>query len=1018
MKLIRKLDHLLKVLSERIFTPLDLSVPLVYKAASHDERAAMVASNRQDWTPVTQDHLWGEPDGYYWFAGTVELPVEATGQRVFGRIEAAFGDVMGRSDPQCLVRLNGRIIQGGDANHREFPIDFDAAGGRKYDLMIEAGTIENRRQIGFAVTLHLHHAAVEEAYFDMKVPLDVARLLPADDPRRHFILRTLDEAINSVDFRPLQPERFLDSLERARTIAGRIYAAQDFEEKPVITATGHTHIDVAWLWRVRETRQKMARSMATALSLMQEFPDYRFMYNQCVLLDYLAEDYPELFERIRGEVQAGRFEIEGALWLEPDVNIASGESLVRHVLYGVQYHRDTFGIRPHMLWLPDTFGYSAALPQIMEKAGLDSFVTHKLSWNDTNRLPNEKFFWEGIDGTKAIAYFLTTQPYESQRINTTYCPNLKPSHVMGTWKRYGQQTAGGDLFLVYGFGDGGGGPTREMLHNIRRMEKGIPGCPKLEHGFMRPFFERLIDEMRKKPHNFPVWSGELYLEFHRGTLTSVAKNKRNNRLAENRLRELEALAVFVRLKTGAAYPLKELRALWDIVMLNQFHDILPGSSIGAVYDDSDRDYARFFEHAAELEQKLLAGMARGQSVFNLLGRKRSGVVELPAGQHGLQSIERADGRRADLTWVDNAAPATFSALPQAGEAVPPRDELRAAPAMLANGWIEAHFDEKGRLTGLLDRKSGRNTLKGGQCGNRLQAFRDYPAEFDAWDIDYDFEDQVFEIDRLVSVEVVESGPLRAALRFEWSYESSRIVQIVSLMAGARQLEFDTWIDWHEHHCLVKAAFPLALNTTASEAEIQFGHVRRASHRNTSWDAARYECVMQRWVSASEGDFGVALLNDCKYGYDAKGADIRLSLLRSPTYPWPDADQGEHRLGYAVLVHDGDIAAVHAAAEDFNLPLGVKPVAFERIGSMVSVDNPAIAVEAIKPAEDGQAIVMRLWEVSGTRQTAQMRFEFPVERIEAVDLLEENPVPLGDGSQPLPLVFKSFEIVTLKIFPAG
>ena len=1022
MKTIRKLDKLLSVLAEQIFQPIGMEVPLVYRQAASEERSNMVVSDRSGWTAVGRDHIWGEPDGYFWFGGRVVLPDGADGARIFGRIEAAFGNVMGRSDPQCLVRVDGRIVQGGDANHREFPLTLNAVSGQVLDLLIEAGTIEDRRQIGFAVTLHRHDAEVENVYYDLRVPLDVARLLDENDPRRHFILRVVEQAVDAIDLRPGNPERLAKSLDTARAIAAAIYQVADFEEKPVVVATGHTHIDVAWLWRVRETRQKMARSMATMLSLMDEFPDYRFMYNQCVLLDYLHEDYPELFDRIRGQFSAGRFEIEGALWLEPDVNIAGGEALVRHILYGVRYHQETFGIRPRMVWLPDTFGYTAALPQLMAKSGLDSFVTHKLSWNDTNRMPEEKLFWQGIDGSQVVAYFLTTQPYDSQSIGTTYCPNLKPTHVMGTWKRYGQQRIGGELFLVYGHGDGGGGPTREMLHNIRRMERGIPGCPKVEHGAMRPFFERLIAEMKTHPERYPVWVGEFYLEFHRGTLTSVAKNKRFNRLAEIALRELELMAVLAQRATGQAYPHARLRSLWDIVMLNQFHDILPGSSIGAVYEDSDRDYETFFMEAETLARELVSAIQVGTGVLNAAGRPRGGLVSSPLLEgRGVQRVVRADGSHEHAAWFDSVAPLSMVPLGEVLKAPVVADALSVSERRLANRHLEILFDDAGRIDRLVDRASGRLILKPGQAGNRLQAYRDRPAQYDAWDIDSDFEDQVFEIDDLVSVEVVEHGPLRAAIRFEWSYENSRVVQVVALEADARRVDFDTFVDWHEHNTLVKAGFPLALHVTAVDAEIQFGHVRRATHRNTSWDKARFECVMQRWVDVTEPDFGVAFLNDSKYGYDARGSDIRLTLLRSPTYPWPDADQGVHRFRYALMVHDGEKDAVHRAAEDFNMPLRIvagaeveRRPAEAATSALFTVATDGICVEAVKEAEDGSGIVVRLWEVTGRHWAADIMLAPDLTEVMLVDLLEEpiDRLPVENGH--LNLDFKPFDIISLKL----
>ncbi|MCD7060596.1 alpha-mannosidase [Pelagibacterium xiamenense] len=1000
----------------------------------HESRAQILGEPRDTWDDVDSDLVWGEPGSYTWFAGCTEIPRSAVGERIAMRVEAQFGYVMGRSDPQCLVRVNGQIAQGVDGNHREVLLTERAVAGEHFDILIEAGTIEDRRQLGFAVSLHIHDTQTEKVYYDLRVPVDVARLLPEDDARRHLILTHVNAALAEIDFRPGDPGRYRASLNRAERIAAQIYDAADFEKKPTIIATGHTHIDVAWLWRLRETRQKMARSMATALKLMEEYPDYRFMYNQGVLLDWLNEDYPELFARIKDRKTEGRFEIEGALWLEPDANITSGESFVRHILHGVHYHEETFGVRPRIVWLPDTFGYTAALPQLMALAGLDVFVTHKLSWNDTNRMPYETFFWQGIDGTRVPAYFLTTQPYTSTSIGTTYNPDLKPTHVMGTWKRYGQQALNDELFLVYGHGDGGGGPTREMLENVRRMERGIPGCPKVKHEPMRPFFDRLLKKMHADPASFPTWVGELYLEFHRGTLTSVAKNKRNNRLAENALREIEALAVLAMTARDHPYPAERLHKLWRIALLNQFHDILPGSSIGGVYEDSDRDYAAFFTEADTLLAELAGTLApEGEYVlFNVLPRRRNGLVTFPGADPQTivdggtsiptQTIHRPDGtveQAAPLVDVPATGIRNVSVKPSGQRATSTSTEFSISKRHIENAILAVALDEGGRIASVHDKRNGRDLILPGQPANRLQAFRDMPVAYDAWEIDPDFEDQSWEIDDLASAQVVETGPHRAAVRLEWRYERSRIVQIVALEAGSARLDFDTWIDWHEEHTLLKTAFPLNIKADRATAEIQFGHVERPTYRNTSWDRARFECAMHRWVDLSEPDFGAALLNDCKYGYDARDTTLRLTILRAPTDPWPEADRDQHRFRYGLFVHHGTFAAegVPAEAEAFNLPLRLLPGAVggaRATAELLSLSGHGVTVESIKRAEDGDGIVLRIWETRGYH--TETGFDLPPEfdTAQEVDLLEREPRPLPVAGQRVTLGLAPFQIRTIRL----
>jgi alpha-mannosidase len=524
--------------------------------------------------------------------------------------------------------------------------------------------------------------------------------------------------------------------------------------------------------------------------------------------------------------------------------------------------------------------------------------------------------------------------------------------------------------------------------------------------------------------------GELYLEYHRGTLTSVAKNKRNNRLAEQTLRELEVLAVLAQERLGLPYPAAQLHALWRIVLLNQFHDILPGTSIGGVFDDSDRDYAQFFEIAEQLRGELTGALAgKGRfGVLNALGRPRDGLLEFDAEQPSCltidgrsmasQVIHRADGRtRQGVLVKDLPATSVISVERAAGDYASGSGGLDVSARHLENGMIAARFDDKGHLVSLFDKRRGRETIKPGQAANRLQAYRDMPVEYDAWDIDDSFEDQIWEIDALVSAEVVETGPHRAAIRFEWRYERSRIVQIVSLEDDCDRLDFDGFVDWHEHDTLVKVAFPLDVLAQESTAEIQFGHVRRPSHANTSWDQARFETVMHRWVDVSEPDFGVAFVNDCKYGYDVRGSTVRLTLLKSPVYPWPEADQGEHHFRYAAIVHHGLLASdIPGRAEAYNLPLrlmagqGSEAAA----GPLMELDGQGATLEALKRSEDGTGLIARIWETHGRNGTVSVRLPDGTSRAQIVNLLERNPQPLTIEDGKVQLALAPFQIVTLKL----
>jgi alpha-mannosidase len=530
-----------------------------------------------------------------------------------------------------------------------------------------------------------------------------------------------------------------------------------------------------------------------------------------------------------------------------------------------------------------------------------------------------------------------------------------------------------------------------------------------------------VDRMRREPEAFPRWVGELYLEYHRGTLTSVAKNKQNNRRAEQALHVLELLGVLAR-QQGVDYPHDELEQLWEVVLLNQFHDILPGTSIGPVYDDSDTEYAGFFAQAEALQRRLAGALAERGSyvVLNAASHARSGLVQLPEGISGAgivaQTVTFADGRRARAVPVtDIAGLSTVELiLTQAAPSLP-QESLVVSPVLLENAVLRAEFNEKGQLISLFDKRRGREVIMAGKVGNAFVAHQDIPIDFDAWDIDDYFEDRSWPVDALVSAEVVETGPYRAAIRFEWTYENSRVVQVISLEADAGQLEFDTFVDWQERQTLLKVGFPLDIRTDTSRAETQFGHLSRPTHANTSWERARFETSMHRWVDLSEAGFGVAALNDCKYGYDAKGGTLRLTLIKSPVFPWPEADRGEHRFRYALLVHGGDLQTVHNAASAFNLPLQLlagtatgRPEAVP----VATLDSDQVAIETVKLAQAGGGTVLRLWETQGKAGTVTLTLPRAA-RISETDLHEVETSVLAEAGS-VTLHFRPFQIRTLMI----
>ena len=1046
LKMEGKLLRLCADLEKKILTPIH-DAPFQWHVLRDDVTTeAALKADWRGWEKFGSHSVWAKKQGHTWFAAEVTVPEAAAGKTFVLKFTSQWQDRPGSTDPQCLAYLDGKIAQALDGNHTELVIERNAKPGSKHVLLVNAFTFFERPLVGFTVDFYTRSERAEKLYWDLQTPLDVATRLYQNDPRRQAILNIIDRSLRALDRRGGYTAEFEASLGDAEKIAAEIYALVDTETQPQITAVGSTHLDVGWLWRVMHTRDKTGRSFATVLNLMEEYPEFVFMYNQSVLFDFLKKDYPELWDRLQARVKTGQFEIEGAMWVEPDVNIVSGESLVRQIMRGRQFHLAEFGVDPKTVWLPDTFGYSANLPQIMDKSGLKYFVTSKLSWNDTDRHPYDSFHWKGIDGTVTKAQLITAQRYESEAVYTTYNGDLSVSETMGAWKRYEPKAVHDEVVMSYGYGDGGGGPTRGMIERGIRLERGIPGAPRVKLEGIVPFLDRLGAKMDAPGNRFPTWNGELYLQYHRGTLTSVAKNKANNRKAERLLRELELLGALALATIGAPYPKEILAEFWELVLINQFHDILPGTSIPEVYVDSDNEYGKIFStlgsangpwHSAAAALSKAGG--GGLKLFNFTGQTRSGLVSvgtdaglegtslsIGGNQHSLQKVTGAGGEVAYVAPVSDLAPLGWTGAQIVTGATANSSPLSVSTSRLENELLKVTFDASGEITSVFDKTRKRETIAAGEKANRLIAYEDKPMEWDAWDIDRYFEEQFWPLaDAKAEITVLETGPHRAAIRIERKYQASTLVQVVSLAAGARQVEFDTFIDWQERQTVLKAQFPFDLNTSEIRSEIQFGHVRRPTHRNTSWDKARFEASMHRWVDLSEADFGVSLLNDCKYAYDCLEQSVRLTLVRGSTFPHPEADLGEHRLRYALFVHDGvaDLADVHRAAERFNNPVAVigslHPVAdaVEDAGSFsfASVDQSNVTLETVKKAEKSDAIVLRVFEHANIRAEATITFGIPVKSVRVVNLMEDgagDALKLTDNGVTLSL--RPFEIATLLI----
>src|SRR6266542_1246167 len=989
-----RLDHvLLSVLFPAIHresAPLDLEAFLV-----RGEPITFDAAREGEYRPFKVGARWGPPWSTTWFHVRGRVPDGWAGQKVVAMFDLGFEGLWTGFTCETLAWKDGRPWRSVDPNHRWLPLT-----GTEVDFYLEAAANPTAVVSGPAdapsmialrqspdpafslrqADLRIQDPDIRKIALDFKVLLELAQALPATDSRAIEILAALDRFADRID-----PEDIVETAPvAARELDGVLSKRSRSTHR--ISAIGHAHIDTAWLWPLREAKRKSARSFSTALALMDEYPDYKFACSQAAQYAWMKESYPSVFEGIKQKAAGGQWEPVGSMWVEADCNLPSGEALVRQFLHGKRFWMKELGYETKELWLPDVFGYPASLPQLIAEAGCQYFLTQKLSWNDTNKPTHHTFMWEGIDGTRIFTHFPPAD---------TYNGDFSATEIVRSAADFKDHDRSSHSLYLFGWGDGGGGPEPDMIESAHRL-RSIEGAPRVELGRAADFFARA----REEAHDLTTWVGELYFELHRGTYTSQARTKRLNRLAEQALREAECWSV----AAGGDYPRELFDSTWKRLLLNQFHDILPGSSIDWVYEDAERELEAVLEIAGGLTtraQAALAGDGDTPTVFNVNSHARREVVEI-------------DGRAVLV-----AAPSCGWA-PIDDRGATAGDVVRVEDRVMENGLLRVTWDAQGLLTSIWDKEADREVLTRGAFGNLLQLHDDSPKNWDAWDVVAGYRSRPADITSLERASVEMDGPLRAAVRFARVFGGSRLEQRMVLDAGSRMLRFETEVDWQEQNKFLKVAFPVAVRSARATYEIQFGHVERSTHANTSWDQARFEVCAHRWADLGEAGYGVALLNDCKYGYDILGSVMRLSLLRAPTHPDPNADRGRHRFTYALMPHPGTFqqAGVIGAAEDLNAPLravGGGPAPATR-RSLIELDTPQVVVEAVKRAEDSDAVIVRLYEAWVGRCQARVRTSLPVSRAHLCDLLEREreEIQVRDGQ--VELSVEPFKILTLKLTP--
>ncbi|MET8011699.1 glycoside hydrolase family 38 C-terminal domain-containing protein [Streptomyces sp. NPDC005271] len=986
---------------------------------------------------------WGSPWSTWWFRLEGAVPAEWAGRRVEAVIDPGFtGDAPGFQAEGLVYDAHGVPLKGVHPRNRHVPIASPAAGGEPVRLLLEAAANPAVLRDGFTPTplgdvltagdrplyrfasadLAVLDEDVWHLVLDIEVLSELMRELPEDRPRRHEILRALENALDALDLHDVSGTAAAARAELAEALSRPAHASAHR-----VSAAGHAHIDSAWLWPLRETVRKASRTFANVTALAEDYPELVFACSQAQQYAWVKEHQPHIWERIKKAVAEGNWAPVGSMWVESDANMPGGEALARQIVHGKRFFLEELGVDTEEIWLPDSFGYTAAFPQLAKLAGVKWFLTQKLSWNQSNKMPHHTFWWEGIDGTRVFTHFPPVDTYNAQ---------FHASELAHAERNFADKGLATRSLVPFGHGDGGGGPTREMLEKARRLTD-LEGSPRVEIHKPSVFFTEAEREYGAKA---PVWSGELYLELHRATYTTQAKTKQGNRRSEHLLREAELWATAATLHAdGYVYPYDALDRIWKTVLLHQFHDILPGSSIAWVHREARETYERV---RAELEEIIATAVAAlggtGPAVLNASPYEREEVTVVDAETAAALPPKApvqplADGRAAVAVRV-----AGLGAAPLAAERALAAEPSRAPVTALSDGHsivldndrLRVAIDADGLLTSVLDLDAGREALAPGARGNLLQLHPDHPNHWDAWDIDRHYLRAHTDLTAAESVELTESGPLRATVRVVRSFGASRVVQDITLAAGSRQVDIATEVDWQESEKVLKAAFPLDVHARVSTAEIQFGHVDRATHTNTSWDAARFEICAHRWLRVAEPGYGAALLNDSTYGHDVTrtahgtaegevlGTTVRLTLLRAPHSPDPETDLGTHRFRYALLPG----ASVGDAVEGglaLNLPLRTLPTGPSEPAPLVSVDNPAITIESVKPAEDRSGdVVVRLYESHGGRAAGTLVTGFPVVQAEVTDLLERPLHPAATGPAGLTLTLRPHQILTLRLRPVS
>ena len=1009
-----KIDQFIKRLEALILSQYEL---LEAEFANSKDPVPFGERLRLQYQRIEEGQEWGQAWESAWFHLQGRIPEKWQEQEVVAHLDFNGEALIFSPQGDPLQGLtNGSVF--GNVTRHTFILTPKAQGGETVDLWVEGaansivginqpsdpprGTVDRQgNYLGKVNRMRIarFHRELYALRLDMELLNGLLDTVPEFSTRHARILKSLVESTNG----------FRDDPDRAgicREILAPLLAHPAHSSAPTLITVGHAHIDTGFLWPVRETIRKAGRTFASQLDLIERYPDYVFGASQPQHYQFVKDHYPNLYERIKKAVAEGRWELQGGMWVEPDCNLISGESMVRQVMHGKNFFMDEFGVEVTNCWIPDVFGYSASMPQILKSAGIHYLLTQKMSWSQFNRFPYTTFRWRGIEGTEVLTHFPPEDNYNSE---------LQPCGLQKAERQFVEKSLLDEMLCPFGVGDGGGGPTAEMIERGLRQQN-LEGVPKVQFGRSDHCFERIA----KQQDQLPVWSGELYLEMHRGTYTTQARTKRGNRLLEQSLRETEYLLALGKLKD---YPIERLDGIWKKLLINQFHDILPGSSISEVYEVTEREHAEALEDCAriraEAADKILQHDAEGLTVINTLNVPCTREIQLPEDWQG--GLVDDSGNPIDMQQdSDGTLTAQLQLAPQAICTLHREGRMALAQSVqslvMENDLVRYEFNEHGQLLSAFDKEMQLEMLAEGEPGNILTLYEDRPHDWDAWEVDISYEEMALETARGKRWTSTGQGMVRQGLKFELSIGQSTIKQKITLSQKSKALEFETLVEWQECHRMLRTAFPVNVHTDSATFDIQYGYVRRPTHRNTSWDMARFEVAGQKYADLSNHERGVALINNCKYGHKVHENVLDLNLLRSPTYPDPDADLGLHEFSYCLFIHQHELvkSGVIAEALQFNQPPLLFPgKASVKLQPPVRVNGKGVGLEVLKRAEKENCWIFRLVERYGQTGIAQIELlEFEA-RVQETNLLEWEDMG-GLLTSPLTLKFKPFEIRTFKI----